>query len=374
MKKLLLLLLALCLTPCLAGCRTLYAEHREVERLRVVQTMGLDPAPGGVRLSLASSSGIGANGDTLCYSAVGASVSDAMDRLRDRSLEEALFCGHLQHLLLGEETGRKGLDGLLAYVCRSSDVRLDMPMFLVLGSSAREVMTAAGAGEKGIAEALAALEEKDGEGSLSTAGTILRDLERQGSSLIRLLRLERAAEEGEEEARTLVPAGFGVLIDGRLQAQIGPEDALAVSLLTNSLSPCPLVVYDSRGRTVTLELQEGQVKLQPVWDEGGTLTGLDVAADVKAAILEIDGFDPVTDTLNADAITARLETAVSQRLGNVLQLSRERKADFLGLGRQVELLAPCRGRGLGSALGPLLPELELSISVRGEVRHSNDIN
>jgi len=374
MKKTLLILFVLCITPGLCGCKSLYAEHREVEQLRVVQTIGLDPAPLGVRLSLATSSGIGANSDTLCYTAVGASVSDAMDRLRDRSLEEALFCGHLQHILLGEETGKKGLDGILAYVCRSSDVRLDMPMVLVLGSTAQEAMTATGAGEKGIAEALDALEEKRGESQISTAGVILRDLERQGCSLIRTLRLQRSSEEGAEVSKTVVPEGFGVLVDGKLAAQLGLEDALAVSLLTGTLSPSPLVVYDEEGQAVTLELQEGHTAIQPVWDEDGSLTGLDIDLRVQAAVLEIDGFDAVTDSQYADALTARLETAISQRVGTVLRLSRKLEADFLGLGTQVERISPRRGRGMAQGLGSLLPDLELSISVRSELRHSNDIN
>ena len=374
MKKTLLILFVLCMTPGLCGCKSLYAEHREVEQLRVVQTIGLDPAPLGVRLSLATSSGIGANSDTLCYTAVGASVSDAMDRLRDRSLEEALFCGHLQHILLGEETGKKGLDGILAYVCRSSDVRLDMPMVLVLGSTAQEAMTATGAGEKGIAEALDALEEKRGESQISTAGVILRDLERQGCSLIRTLRLQRSSEEGAEVSKTVVPEGFGVLVDGKLAAQLGLEDALAVSLLTGTLSPSPLVVYDGEGQAVTLELQEGHTAIQPVWDEDGSLTGLDIDLRVQAAVLEIGGFDAVTDSQYADALTARLETAISQHVGTVLRLSRKLEADFLGLGTQVERISPRRGRGMAQGLGSLLPDLELSISVRSELRHSNDIN
>ena len=98
MKKTLLFLFLLLLAPLLIGCGALYAQRREVEQLQVMETLGLDPALGGVVLSLASSSGVG-EGKALCYSAAGASCSDAMDRLRSRSLEELLFCGHLQHIL-----------------------------------------------------------------------------------------------------------------------------------------------------------------------------------------------------------------------------------------------------------------------------------
>lgn len=373
MKKTLLFLFLLLLAPLLIGCGSLYAQRREVEQLQVMETLGLDPAPGGVVLSLASSSGVG-EGKALCYSAAGASCSDAMDRLRSRSLEELLFCGHLQHILIGEEAARQGLDGFLAFVCRSSDLRLDMPMYLVLDTSAEDTMRTTGAGEKNIADALTAMEEdRDKDSRLSTAGTVLRDLERQGSSLVRTLRVQDAAEEDPEGARTVVPEGFGVLVDGKLTATISPEDALAVQLLTGALSPYPLVVYDDEGRAVTLELQEGSARLRPVWGEDGALSGLDAAVEVRAVVLEIDGFEQVADEQVLGDLNARMETEISRRLGNVLRLSRRLEADFLGLGRQLEQQAPKRCRGLDQELGPLLPALSLSVSVRGEISHSHDI-
>jgi hypothetical protein len=164
-----------------------------------------------------------------------------------------------------------------------------------------------------------------------------------------------------------------VLVDGKLTATISPEDALAVQLLTGALSPCPLVVYDDEGRAVTLELQEGSARLRPVWGENGALSGLDAAVEVRAVVLEIDGFEQVADEQVLGDLNARMETEISRRLGNVLRLSRRLEADFLGLGRQLEQQAPSRCRGLDQELGPLLPALSLSVSVRGEISHSHDI-
>ena len=69
-----LLLLVLFLLP-LSGCATLRTQRREVEQLRIIQTVGVDYAPGGVRLTL------------LCG-------LDALDDYRRRQ-EEAAAVSHL---------------------------------------------------------------------------------------------------------------------------------------------------------------------------------------------------------------------------------------------------------------------------------------
>ena len=49
--------LALLLTPTLCACSDLRQERRELEQMQIIQTVGVDYAPGGVRLSLAAAAG-----------------------------------------------------------------------------------------------------------------------------------------------------------------------------------------------------------------------------------------------------------------------------------------------------------------------------
>jgi hypothetical protein len=371
MKKLLPLLL--CLPVLLYGGASLSEGRREVESLRLAETMGLDAAPGGVLLSL-SSAGTG-DKSPACYRAAGGSVEDALDALRSSSPEEQLFCGHLQQILLGEAYARAGLEGFLSAVCRSSDLRLDMPVFLLVSGSASEAMAAVGGGENCISDVLRSLSGPGDKSAdrFSTAGSILRDLERQHSGLIRALQLEDSSRKGEEGGMTAVPAGYGVLADGALRTVIDQEDAVAVELLTETLRPCPLVLRLENGSRITLELQESSLRLRPVWDGDGALSGLDLSLQVQAAVLETDDFDPVAEEALLSAIRARLESELRERVGRVLRLSRSLEADFLGLGRRLEQLAPRRCRGLDQALGPLLPSLTLSVSIQGNLRHGNDM-
>ena len=369
LRSLLCALLLFILSPLLTGCGPLESQAREVEKLRLAQTLGLDEAPEGLILSLASP---GQGEASLCLSAPGPSVSQAMEALGQRGGDRQLFCGHLQHILLGQTYAEAGLDGLLAAVCRSPDLRIDMPVYLVLDATARKAMEQAGEGEQEVCDQLNGLAVPDGT-DLSSAGRILRDLDRQGSALIRTLRLEDSPQ-AEEKGKVLVPWGFGVLVGKRFLEPLSPELSPAAELLCGSLRPCPLLLHDSLGRKVTVELQGGETELLPLWREDGSLEGIELRLRVQAAILEIEGLEQAADPRLLDSLRSDLESALSRRVGELLQLSRELQADFLGLGPRLELLSPLRCRGLGSELGPLLPKLRLRVSVRGELRHSGDLN
>ena len=364
MKKALILLL-LCLVPGLTGCGGLQVQRRELAQLRLMESIGLDAAPGGLVLSLCAAPS--EEEEPLCLSGAGSSLSQAMEQLQSRAGEE-LFCGHLQNILVGERYARGAPEALLSAVCRSSDLRLDQPVFLVLDGTAREAL------ECGSAASLRLLSpDREQAGGLSTAGGILRDLDRQGSSLIRAVRLQPSAREGEE-GPALVPAGYGVLGRAGLLAILSQEEAMAAELLTRSLSPCPLLLPDRQGRAVTLELQEGDCALRPLFDRQDSLTGLAVTVRVRATVLEIEGFPSVAEEDYREELTALLEQALSARIQRLLQRCRELRADFPGLGRRLELAAPWRCRGLGASLGERLPELALRLQVEAELLHSNDIS
>ena len=380
----------LALLPLLSGCSSLRANYREVEQLRIVQSLGLDRTPGGVRVTLSAAADSGSA--PLCFVGVGESISAAIDNARSRSVEEDLFTGHLRHILIGEEAARVGVGPLLSYICRSPDARMDMPVFILQGGTAQEAMSAAGDGEKGAAEALQASHSKLSAltgGHVFTAAEILRALERQDCALVCALRAGDASEEepaeGEAAPRTepgageahgggsLAPAGYAVLQGGKLVDYLDPDSATGADFLMNTVGIRELVLQDRYGAPVTVEINRGSTRLHPLFDAEGALQGVEIYAEVSASVLETETHDR-SAVKNADFLTGRLEAAVSERINTVLNRSRTLQADFLGLADRIEQAAPLDYRRQEQPLGPILPRLELSIAVHGELLHSHDVD
>ena len=367
------------LLPALCGCSALGTQYERLESIRVVQTLGVDGVESGLRLSLATAAGDRSGSDAICLSADGPTLSAALNRAQSLSTEETLFCGHIRQLIVGE---RAALAPFLHYVARSPDLRLDSPLWLLRDSTAESLLSGAGSGNRGITEILAAAEaelDRRGDARAFTAGRILHDLQQQGSALAAVLEYTAASEKPGSStqrrnlpgtARTAALAGFAVVQEDRIRGYIKAEELLGVSLLRNTLRVEHLTLQDRNGGTAVLEIREGSSRLRPVWGEDGSLRALEIQAHVVASLVEGDsgGYGD----LYIDDLTARMESAVSEQIRALLRRSKLLHSDFLGLGPMVERASPLRFHRLGMSFAELLPELEISLTVKGSLQHEFD--
>lgn len=410
MKRGLSLLIIICMLLSLSGCSGIYSNFRELERLLVIQTMGIDYAEEGVGISLASGAKSDGSSPVRLFSP-GVSITSAIAHILSYSQEQELFLSHTSHVVLGEEAAKNGIKGYLSYICRSPNLRTDIPLYIVKGGTAQEAVMQVGEGSKGISEVLEAVRanvDERGDSKAFSASELLRNLERNGSGLICAIECSPSIQEGgtkqegdsgssagtggmespdkadasdgggekqaqEKKALTAAAVGYGVIRGDKLCAYLDKEQAIGVGLLLNIVGISDIVVTDRYATPVTLELDQGSSVIKPVWAEDGSLEMLDIQIKAAANIAEIGGGGHFGEPDYEDYLTAQLETAVSERVSAVIQLSKSLQADFLGLGSIVEMDDAEKYRALGGDFASLLPGLPVRISVSGQIKHTNDI-
>ena len=420
MKRFLSLLIIMCALPALSGCSSIYSNYREIQQLMVVQTMGIDREKGGVQVSMAAAAEASGGGPRR-MSAQGSTITAAIDRAYKLSYEEEIFFSHVNHLLVGEAAAEEGLDAFLDYVSQSPTMRIDIPLYIVRGSTANQAVMEVGDSSKGISEVMQTVHESFASPSNSRVFTVadtINSLLRYGSALVCAVECVpssesvspgkaeseqqisgqsvqggegQSAQQGEEQKPQAeegqngqdktqgenplmaVPAGYAVIRDGKLCKFIEPEEAAAVGLLTGSLPITDITVTDRNGKDASLELNQGSAEITPVWGGKGQLKGLNIQAQVSASVLETDNWQQGSSNEYINHLTAQLESAVSQRLSSLLRTSMKLKADFLGLAGQVERKSPENYRLMSQRFSELLPGLELQITVSGQLSHTNDM-
>lgn len=385
MKRLLIIYIIVLSLP-LSGCKTIYNNYKEIEQLLVVQTMGLDTQGGAVLLSLASAAG--SKGQAKRLSATGESITTAMERIYNYSYEDQLFLSHVGQVIIGEQAAERGLDDYLAYISRTPEMRLDMPMYIVRDGTALDAVMQVGDGTRGISEILETVEvssRRRGDSGIYTAADVLRDTMRWGSALICALECSESSETpdsgggnsspGSEDQPHLTAAaqGFAIIREGKLCRYLTREQAIAVGFLRNNVGISDVQVNDRRGDQVVLEIDGGGSRIKPVWAGPGELKALDVQVQVQASVIEVSGGGELGSAEYSDHLTAQLEALISGYVKETLQASKDLKADFLGLASSVERSNGEYFRMMEQSFPELLPSLELKVTVRGQLRHTNDM-
>ena len=363
MKKAMTLILA-ALLP-LGGCSqtgSIYANFRAVEDLQLVQTFGFDWKDGEITVTVSS----GEETDKLPSSLLSASAPDipqAIEKLQDWSAREDLFFAHIRYVLVGEEAARHGLETLLDWFERGIQTRLDLPIFVVEGGTAKELISGSADKLYEITAVLLSLErdvERRGKSYPFTLRELASRMSRSGAGLCTSVRM---AETGDNvpsapDGVTALETGFAVFKDWKLAAFSGREAAEGICILLNKAGSGNVLLAGDKG-FVTLEMGDVKSTFRPCADADGNLS---LAAEIEcsASVVSSDPGDlPHKDLL--PLLEEEFGRWIQQRTDAALELWQKSGADFLELWRCV-------------AAAPLPPEqLRVVTKCRGRVERSYDI-
>ena len=363
MKRCLTIITICVFSLSLGGCALLPSALRGMEALAVVQALGADREGDGVRLSMVTAADSSRGEGPVRMSGSGATIAAAAEDAAAHAAEEKVFCAHTGYVLLGEESAREDVTALLRWVCRSREIRMDVPLLIVRGASAEKALLESGGERVGAAELLDALASSAPArlgGELPSVARIAGRLESGGCAFAAAVACTPSSElEDGERPLTLAPAGLAVLKEGKLAAFLDPDEAVGADLLLGARGEHSFVVTDHAGQRVTLQTAPGRTELRVIRGGDGSPEAIEATICLSAAVAELDGKGNLSDGDYADELAALLERELLRRAGAVLRLEHVLGADLLSL--------PSRA---GLDRDAELP-VRLSASVR--VDHANDV-
>lgn len=341
MKRFYLIVLAFCLMFS-TGCGQtggLSANYRAIEQLKLVHTLGFDLHNKGVELSI---SGGEPKGQQLTrLSAPGQDISDALWQIQQFSGKEELYYAHTRYVLAGEAYAKKGLGDILQYLESSTQLRSDLPLFIVRKGTAKDLILKAGGQETSPFHLLdAAVRDHKHRGDLYpfTCGDLASFSAEYGSALACALDIQPTNPidpQSSEEERTPILSGYGVIKQGKLVGYLSKDAAKGVGLLIGQLGTgITSVVLNNT--PVTFRIQNADTTLRPVFGPAGTMTELKVDMKLSVTLEE----SPLNDRPELQQLSTTFSKTVESWLEEILQTMRSTQCDFLGLGARIAISHP----------------------------------
>ena len=362
-----LIILYVCLLPLLGGCSfSLAADRHDVERLLLIQTMGLDSWENGIEMSV--SSGLGPeDAPALVMSTPATGIEDAIARLQNYSPENQLFYAHVQYLLLGEEAARRELANVIAWVDRSPTLRMDTDMLVVRGLARDAVVDTSGQATD-ITQWLASMDRQ-----ARSMGWTIYSLRQAAAALAEgdgalCLAVETVPTDGkvftdQSQTDAVVPSGYAMLDRDGLVGFLDPEQSLAAEMIVGN--PTGLLITVSGD---TLEILDCSARIEGQFGPDGAPVGVHLRCKVRAGVLETaPGQAPAGEALDQ----ALAETTGAWIAGAVAEAQRA-GCDCLGLRRAV-LSDAGDMAAWGGAWREIFPTLSVTVTVDGRVERSYDL-
>ena len=370
MRRLLILLLAAAtLTGCAAD-RGVYANVSEVERLRLVRTLGVDREEGGVLLSADTGSSGGGRG--IIWRLRAETLAEAARRLEKNAMKYDANLSHTEHVIVGEAAAREGIGETLDYVARSMQMRLDTCLLVARGSRAEELITGAKGADASVSDMLASL-KKDAPTicgcGVTTCLEAAEALEEDGCVLLRAIEAVPSPEWSEEGFLAVAPAGGAVVSGDRLIGFTPEEESEAVGLLTGSVSGgCRVLHYD--GVPVTLLLMGADVRLEPVFEGGLSFT-----VDIRLKYSLLGAAAPLSpeDARVREQLAAMAAEEVRGRLTSAIRRAQGFGCDYLGIRRALRAASPRKMAPYREAWRSLFPELDFSVTAEADILRTYDL-
>ena len=291
--------------------------------------------------------------------------------MQDYSAREDLYFAHTSYIAVGGESAKKSVMPFLDYIERSTELRLDIPLFVVTNGAASELVLGAGGESYDATSVLRSLERNlnlRGDGVIYNAAQIVADLDTNGCALISAVKAVKADEsvkEAKQSELTAIPDGYTVIKNGKAVGSIPIEYARGVNILQNKVGPSS-VELDTDGTRATVQLDKCSCDINPVFD-GEHLAGLDIQITLTAALSE------TADSIETQKLSRALANTAKLWVTKVLGISQSLECDFLQLGSVLERKEPKRLAGMSSDLSESLPSIYYNVGVEAEVNRSFDV-
>lgn len=362
------------LLPLFSGCGGLLgANYREIDTLQLVQTLGIDEDKDIYEITI-STGKMGESQPPVIISRPGASLLQGENSVQEYSSKEELFFSHTKYAVFGEEAAKKSIPEFLDHLARGARMRMDSTLFVVKGSTAKNLIVQSGKSDYVITDSLSSVErdvKREGSVYPFNCREILRATCEYGSALA--CAISPSQTEGsvysESGSLTATPTGYAILREGSLCGYLDAELSWGASLLMGH-SGTGILPLKNGEQKISLSTMPGKTVFSVEWGEDGSLQRINADIEVKGSLLEMSAPPKEEQDAFLKTLSRLFEDEVKLRCDEVLRRSVALESDFLGLLGIIRKQYPAEFAALEGGFVPAMCQAEIVVSVKATVLRS----
>ncbi|XMB85757.1 Ger(x)C family spore germination protein [Mycoplasmatota bacterium WC44] len=378
------------------GFKTLIQGRVDIENALYVSTVGIDKSGDKLKLTFATRS-IGVEDESentkkqdQYFVAEGETLFEA-NRIIRSNLSRRLFWGEVDYILISEELAEKGVDGYIDFLLRDPEVRLVAEIMIVKDLRAEEVIKMVNDSGLDITEHLNSLMKDISHLSTSKSATIkeaFSSFANEYSGLnVPLLHLkddekkekdstdteEVSASEGNENGKRVVLDGYAVLDqeDAKLIGFLTGDDARGLNYVKNEIKSGVIVVKDSEGEFVSLEIISSKTKLIPKFD--GDKLKITLKNTSSSNVAEIMGTTNIFTDKQIEDLIKQQNEIIKSNIQSAIDFAVEHNIDILDISQVTNIKFPIKWNKIKDDWNQIFPEITFNVEVESIINRTYSI-
>ncbi len=370
----------------LSGCKNILPHGIEIEKYDAVQVIGIDVSekdPSKVEVTFISkidkSSDGGSSVTIKTISESGPTVFEAQRKLRAKE-EKTAFLGYVDFILIGEQAAREDFTKYFDFLVRDHETRLSPNVFVVKGSSAKELITQTSSTKLFISDRLSSIIMGShilGNTSKVTVINTIGMLDNKNvATVLPAVKCEMPKDQnrtGEMPEEVINAAGFAIINDNKLSGYFDGNSALGYNFFTNNIDSCPISVKDKSGVYVGLELINAKTEVEAKFN-GDKLEEVTYKTSFVSNVPEQQSRENLFMKDGVDDLCSKQSAYVKSLMVDAIGKSKACKKDCLGLAGKIQMQHPYKWEKIKDQWNEIFPELAINVVVESNISRTYEIN
>ncbi|MDP2891803.1 MAG: Ger(x)C family spore germination protein [Bacillota bacterium] len=307
----------------------------------------------------------------------GHSVYDISQRI-DTTSDLDIHWGHISFLVVGEDIAKEDINKCIDMMMREHEARTSIIIFVAYGSTAEEMIKKSNTSGFLFHERLEQLVQMAGEYSVSAKVPLYRFADMLSSDtcaayapcLIPAEYVYNTAEM-DKDKQGINLNGFAVFKDGRLAGYMLNEVARGFNFAIGKVKSTSIVVKDTLGSNVTLEVINSQANIKPLITDGKPSVTLEVSFQTNIA--DLQSTRSIFTERELDRLRLAQEEEVKKEVQSAVNYCKSLDADILDFLGAFHRTCTVEWEKMRGDWDRIFPALDVNIIIRSEIKRTYTI-
>lgn len=368
-------------------------SRKELDEQAIVLAMGIDKAGEHYKVSIqviepeqvASQTSMSGRAPATTYEAEAVTIREALRRLT-RDIPRRPMLSHLRVFIIGEQLAREGIGGIIDFLSRNSQLRVDYYLLIAKDVTAVDVLSISTELEKIPANTMYDTVQNSakewGGSARVTLDKLINELTFTGiNPVIPGIELIGSVEEGTKRENVdsiksptyLIMTGLGVFKDDKLVGWLDEEGSKGYNYIKGNVVHTAGHADCAEGGHVTTETEHMKTKMKASMQNGKPHIHIELEGDVQIVDVscKIDLLDPATIIELDKKMNQRFE----KRLHKIIEKAQhEYNSDIFGFGSRIKKDEPKAWIKLVNRWDEEFPKLSVTVTSNLQIRSTGTIN